>query len=257
MNSIITKSENQIYYITLNRPDSLNAFTRELLTELQEAYKEAESDEIRCVVLTGAGKGFCSGQDLKDFEAGKKTFKEALEEKYNPLIKQMINLPKPIICGINGVAAGAGLSLALACDFRIAVESAQLIEIFIGIGLVPDSGSSFVLPRIIGLQRAFQMCSTAERISAIEAKQLGLVNVVVTNQEVLNIALERYAKKFAIAPTRAIGMIKNLLNQSFHSNLDEILNMEAHMQDEAGKSYDYKEGVTAFIEKRKPKFKGM
>lgn len=168
----------------------------------------------------------------------------------------MVNLPKPIICGINGVAAGAGLSLALACDFRIAVESAQLIEIFINIGLVPDSGSSFTLPRITGLAKAFQMCSTGERISAPEAKELGIVNVVVSNAEVLKIALERYAKKFTNAPTKAIGKIKKLLNKSFHTTLDEILNLEAEMQDEAGQSSDYREGVTAFIEKRKPKFTG-
>ena len=133
MPSILKETKNQILYITLNRPDSLNAFTTEMLMQLQQAFKEAETNDIRCVVLTGAGKGFCSGQDLKDFESERKTFKEALEAKYNPLIRQMMNLPKPVICGINGTAAGAGLSLALACDFRIAVESAQLIEIFIGL----------------------------------------------------------------------------------------------------------------------------
>ena len=136
MSSIIKEKKDSIFSITLNRPDSLNAFNTEMLMELQQAFKEAESDDVRCVVITGAGKGFCSGQDLKDFEKEKKTFKEALEAKYNPLIRQMMNLPKPIICGINGVAAGAGMSLALACDFRIAVESAQLIEIFINIGLI-------------------------------------------------------------------------------------------------------------------------
>jgi 2-(1,2-epoxy-1,2-dihydrophenyl)acetyl-CoA isomerase len=256
MSTIITEIKNQILFITLNRPDSLNAFTGEMLMELQKAFKEAESDDIRCVVLTGAGKGFCSGQDLKDFESEKKTFKEALETKYNPLIKQMMNLPKPIICGINGTAAGAGLSLALACDFRIAVESAQLIEIFIGIGLVPDSGSSYTLPRLVGHSKAFQMCSTGERISAAEAKRIGLVNIVVQNGEILLKALERYAKKFASAPTKSIGMIKKLLNRSFEKTLDEILNEEAIAQDTAGNSNDYREGVNSFLEKRKPVFKG-
>src|SRR5258706_2383392 len=134
MSSILKEVTGSVLFITLNRPDSLNAFNTEMLMELQGAFKEAEAENIRCVVITGAGKGFCSGQDLKDFEKEKKTFKEALEVKYNPLIRQMMSLPKPIICGINGVAAGAGMSLALACDFRIAVESAQLIEIFINIG---------------------------------------------------------------------------------------------------------------------------
>jgi 2-(1,2-epoxy-1,2-dihydrophenyl)acetyl-CoA isomerase len=256
MPTVLKETKNNILYLTLNRPDSLNAFTTEMLMELQKAFKEAESDNIRCVVITGAGKGFCSGQDLKDFESEKKTFKEALEVKYNPLIMSMVNLPKPIICGINGTAAGAGLSLALACDFRIAVESAQLIEIFIGVGLVPDSGSSFILPRIVGLAKAFQMCTTGERISAANAKSIGLVNVVVQTNEVLKIALDRYAKKFASAPTKSIGMIKRILNSSFEKNIDEVLKEEAIAQDAAGNSNDYREGVNSFLEKRKPSFKG-
>lgn len=256
MSTILKETKNSILYITLNRPDVMNAFNTEMLMELQSAFKEAESDDIRCVVLTGSGKGFCSGQDLKDFQKEKKTFKQALDEKYNPLIKQIMGLPKPVICGINGVAAGAGLSLALACDFRIAVESAMFIEIFINVGLVPDSASTFTLPRIVGLPKAFNMCTTGERISARDAKELGMVNVVVWDSSVLKTALEKYAKKFASMPTKAVGMIKNVLNSSFSSDLNTILEQEALMQDIAGKSEDYKEGVTAFIEKRKPVFKG-
>lgn len=256
MSSIIKETKDSILYITLNRPDSLNALNTEILMELQEAFKEAENEAVRCVVLTGSGKGFCSGQDLKDFEKEKKTFKETLEVKYNPLIRQMINLPKPIICGINGVAAGAGMSLALACDFRIAVESAQLIEIFINIGLVPDSASTYTLPRMVGLPKAFEMCSTAERITALRAKELGIVNVVVSTNEILSLALSRYAKKFASAPTKGIGMIKKLINNSFETTLDQALNDEAAAQDILGSSNDYKEGVNSFLEKRKPVFKG-
>lgn len=256
MSTILKETKNNVLYITLNRPDVMNAFNTEMLMELQSAFKEAESNEIRCVVLTGNGKGFCSGQDLKDFEKEKKSFKQALDEKYNPLIKQIMSLPKPVICGINGVAAGAGLSLALACDFRIAVESAMLIEVFINVGLVPDSGSTFTLPRIAGLPKAFKMCTTAERISAKEAKELGLVNFVVWDNSVLKISLDKFANKFASMPTKAIGMIKNLLNESFSSDINKVLEQEAIMQDLAGKSDDYKEGVTSFIEKRKPKFKG-
>jgi 2-(1,2-epoxy-1,2-dihydrophenyl)acetyl-CoA isomerase len=256
MSSILKETKDSVLYITLNRPESLNAFTSEMLMELQKAFKDAESDKVRCVVLTGAGKGFCSGQDLKDFESEKKSFKEALEVKYNPLIKQIMSLPKPVICGINGVAAGAGLSLALACDFRIAVESAQLIEVFINVGLVPDSATTFTLPRLVGLSKAFQMCTTAERITGAEAKRLGLVNVSVQTNEVLNAALGKYAKKFAKAPTKSLGMIKQLINNSFSKSLDEILNEEAEAQDIAGNSNDYREGVNSFLEKRKPVFKG-
>lgn len=256
MSVIIKETKNNTLNITLNRPDILNAFSTEMLMELQSAFKEAESDEIRCVVLTGSGKGFCSGQDLKDYEKGNKTFKQLLEEKYNPLIRQIMNLPKPVICGINGVAAGAGLSMVLACDYRIAVESATLIEIFINIGLVPDSGSIYTLPRMLGLPKAFQMCSTGERISARDAKEMGLVNAVVWDNSVLKTALEKYSKKFSSMPTKAVGMIKLMLNKSFSSDLDTILDLEAEMQDIAGNSEDYREGVNSFIEKRKPVFKG-
>ena len=256
MNTIILEKKDDVLFITLNRPDVLNAFNSEMMFELQDAFKQAVSDDIRCVVLTGNGKGFCSGQDLKDFEKEKKTFKETLEKKYNPLIKQIMNLPKPVICGINGVAAGAGCSLALSCDFRIAVESASLIEIFINIGLIPDSASNFTLPRVIGISKAFDICSTAQKVSAKEAKELGLVNIVVFDQEVLKIALEKYSKKFASLPTKALAVIKKLLNESFTSDLNKILEKEAYYQDVLGNSYDYKEGVNAFLEKRKPEFKG-
>lgn len=256
MSSILKETKSGIMKITLNRPDSLNAFNSEMLFELQDAFKEALSDDVRCVVLTGAGKGFCSGQDLKDFETEKKTFKEAIETKYNPLITQIMTLPKPVICGINGVAAGAGLSLALACDFRIAVESAQLIEVFINVGLVPDSASSFTLPRIVGLSKAFQMCSTAERITGSEAKRLGIVNVCVQTPDVLAAAVDKYSKKFAKMPTKALGMIKELVNNSYSRSLAEVLSAEAAAQDIAGNSNDYREGVNSFLEKRKPVFKG-
>ncbi|MGH2574778.1 MAG: enoyl-CoA hydratase-related protein [Ignavibacteria bacterium] len=256
MNTIIKEQSGGVMTIILNRPDVMNALNNEMLKELHSAFSEAESDKIRCVILTGNGKGFCSGQDLKDFEKEKKSFKEALVEKYNPLIKSMANLPKPIICGINGVAAGAGLSLALACDFRIAVESAALIEVFINVGLIPDSGSSYFLPRMVGFSRAFQMCALGERVTAKDAKELGLINILVSSNEVLKTALDKYSKIFSYSPTKSIGMIKSLLNKSFSSSLDEMLDEESRTQEIAGNSYDYKEGVKAFLEKRKPEFKG-
>jgi 2-(1,2-epoxy-1,2-dihydrophenyl)acetyl-CoA isomerase len=256
MKHLIIEKTNSIQWIYLNRPDVLNALNSEMLFELQDAFKQAEDDSVRCVVLTAKGKGFCSGQDLKDFEKEKKSFKEALETKYNPLIEQIHNLQKPVICGINGVAAGAGLSLALACDYRIAVESAQLIEIFINVGLVPDSGSHFTLPRIVGLAKSFDLCATGKKLSAFEAYRLGLVNFLVSDNEVLKIALTKFSKKFSKLPTNSVGMIKKALSISFSYRIDEILKLEAEYQDIAGNSNDYKEGVNSFLEKRKPDFKG-
>lgn len=250
--------DKNVYKIKLNRPEVYNAFNEEMLYELQDAFKTAaENSEIRCVSLTGEGKAFGSGQDLKDFTDRKSTFKEALEKKYNPLIKQITSLPKPVVCGINGVAAGAGLSLALACDYRIAVENTTLIEVFINVGLVPDSGSSYYLPRIVGYAKAFEMCVNADKVTAREALNMGLVNKVVSNQIVLNKLMDITCKNFASKPTKAIGMIKSLLNKSFESSLDEILDLEGQYQNEAGNSADYKEGVSSFLEKRKPAFKGI
>lgn len=256
MKYLVIEEKENVLWIYLNRPDVLNALNSEMLYELQDAFKQAEDDSIRCVVLTGKGKGFCSGQDLKDFEKEKKSFREALETKYNPLIEQIHNLQKPVICGINGVSAGAGLSLALSCDYRIAVESAQLIEIFINVGLVPDSGSHFTLPRIVGIAKSFELCSTGKKLSAIEAYKLGLVNILVSDNEVLKIALTKFSQKFSKLPTKSVGMIKKALSTSFSYRIDEMLKLEAEYQDIAGNSDDYKEGVNSFLEKRKPKFKG-
>ena len=253
---LFEKKEN-VLTITLNRPDVYNAFNVDMLTELHDAFKKAaDDDEVRCVILTGAGKAFCSGQDLKDFNEKKLTFKEALEQRYNPLIRSIVNLPKPVVCAINGVAAGAGLSLALACDYRIAVENATLIEVFINVGLVPDSGSSFFLPRIIGYAKAFEMCATGDKLTAKEAKELGLVNKLVSGNKLLMKSAEKVAGNFAAKPTKAIGMIKELLNRSFESSLDEILELEGNYQQEAGNTEDFKEGIASFLEKRKPVFKG-
>lgn len=255
--TILTETKENVLIITLNRPDVYNAFNETMLSELRDAFKNAAEDaNIRCVILTGAGKAFCSGQDLKDFNEKKITFKEALQQRYNPLIKQISSLPKPVICALNGVAAGAGLSLALACDYRIAVESASLTEVFINVGLVPDSGSCFFLPRIIGYARAFEMCVTGDKMSAREAKEIGLVNKIVSGNKLLMKSSETVAKNFAAKPTKTIGMIKELLNKSFESGLEEILELESNYQEQAGNSDDFKEGIASFLEKRKSNFKG-
>jgi 2-(1,2-epoxy-1,2-dihydrophenyl)acetyl-CoA isomerase len=243
--------------ITLNRPEVYNALNDEITFELQDAFKAVGKDaSVRVVVLTGEGKAFCSGQDLKAGAAqGKRSFLQSLHKRYNPLILGMRNLPKPIICRLNGVAAGAGCSIALACDIIVAAEESSLIEVFINIGLVPDSGSSYFLPRLVGMARTFELCSTGKKISGAEALELGLVNKVV-KQEGLNEAVKSYTDYFAKAPTRAVGLIKKMLNRSSTSNLEEMLEYEAYLQEIAGSTHDHQEGVLAFLEKRKPNFIG-
>ncbi len=243
--------------ITLNRPAVYNALNDEITFELQEALKTAaKEDAVRVIVLTGEGKAFCSGQDLKAEPAGKKrSFLDSLHKRYNPIIRAMRNLPKPILCRLNGVAAGAGCSLALACDMIIASEEATLIEVFINIGLVPDSGSSYFLPRAIGYAKAFELCAMGSKVKATEAQALGLVNKVVPADQ-LDMAVSEYANYFAKAPTRSIGIIKKMLNKSATSTLDDMLDYEAYCQETAGATHDHQEGVKAFLEKRKPDFLG-
>ena len=243
--------------IALNRPEVYNALNDALTYELQKAFKECAKDKnIRVVVLTGNGKAFCSGQDLKDSASSEnRSFTESLTKRYNPIIRAMRKLPKPIICRLNGVAAGAGCSLALACDYIVASEDATLIEVFINIGLVPDSGSSFFLPRLVGSAKAFELATMGSRIKGEEALRLGLVNMVVAADQ-LDSETNKIVEYYKNAPTKAIGLIKKMLNKSTTSTLDEMLEYETYCQEIAGRSADHKEGVQAFIDKRKPDFKG-
>ncbi len=248
---------NGVATITLNRPEVYNALNDAITYELQDAWKAVAKDEqVRVVVLTGAGKAFCSGQDLKAVSGQeKRSFMESLQKRYNPIIRAMRNLPKPIVGKINGVAAGAGCSFALACDIIVASEEATLIEVFINIGLVPDSGSAYFLPRLVGMAKAFEMCSMGSRIKAAEALQLGLINKVASADQ-LDATVKEYTDYFSQAPTQSIGLIKKMLTKSSTSNLDEMLEYETYCQEIAGTSQDYKEGVAAFLEKRKPAFTG-
>lgn len=249
--------ENGIATITLNRPDVFNAFNDTQSYELQDALKQAKKDDtVRVVILTGAGKAFCSGQDLKAIASSEnRSLSESLYKRYNPIIAAMRELPKPIICRLNGVAAGAGCSLALASDIIIASENASLIEVFINVGLVLDSGSSYFLPRVVGSARAFEMSTMGTKVKAQQAFEWGMVNKVVPAEE-LDAAVAEYANYYAQAPTKAIAMMKKMLNKSFHSDLNTMLEYEAFCQELAGRSEDYKEGVKAFNEKRKPEFRG-
>ncbi len=250
---------NNVLTITLNRPEVYNAVNEQMKKELNDALKEAEKDPaVRCVVIRGAGeKAFCSGQDLKEHSGTetRRSLKESLEKSYNPMVRKMRSMEKPIIGMINGVAAGAGLSIALACDMRIMSESAKLIEVFIRIALVPDSGSHWFLPRLVGMAKAFEYAALGNDISAQEAERVGLVNNVVSSAELEKTTME-IADKLAKSPTKSIGLIKRALNKALSSDLDSLLDYEATIQDIASRSEDHKEGVQAFLEKRPAKFKG-
>ena len=244
--------------ITLNRPDSYNAANEQLTTELQDALEMAtEDDAVRVVVLTGAGKAFCSGQDLKDAPSGggKRSLRDSLERRYNPIIRAMQSMPKPIIAGINGVAAGAGLSLALAADVRIMSASARFVEAFIAIALIPDSGATWFYPRMMGYTKAFEFATLNQPITAEEAHRIGMVNAVV-HPKAFQQALATTAAQYANGPTQSYGFVKQLLQKGMTASLDEMLELESDFQQRAGESNDYTEGVQAFIEQRAPKFTG-
>lgn len=243
--------------LTMDRPDVFNAINDEISYELQDAWKQLKrNDDVRVVIFTGAGKAFCSGQDLKAIKDSKdRNLAESLHRRYNPIIRAMRGLPKPIICRLNGVAAGAGCSFALASDLIVASENASLIEVFVNVGLVLDSGSSYFLPRLVGSTKAFELATMGTKVKAAEAMELGMINKVVPPEQ-LDEAVMEYAQYYAKAPTKAIGLMKQMLNKSTFSDLDTMLEYEAYCQEIAGNSADYKEGVQAFNEKRKPEFKG-
>ncbi len=251
----------RICTITMNRPEVYNALNDRLTYELQDVLKNAARDKtVSVVVLTGAGKAFCSGQDLGDLKEkyvpgyvphlGKD-----LRKRYNPVTRRLREMDKPVIAAVNGVAAGAGLSFALACDIRIASERASFIEVFINVGLVPDSGSTWTLPRLVGLGKAMELCFTGDKVDAAEALRIGLVNRVVPADDLMT-ETNALAARIAALPARGIALTKRLLNQSFDNDLATQLEAEAFAQETAALTEDHYEGVVAFIEKRTPEFKG-
>jgi 2-(1,2-epoxy-1,2-dihydrophenyl)acetyl-CoA isomerase len=240
--------------ITLNRPDVLNAFNRALHKALREALKEARDPEVRAVVLTGAGRGFSAGQDLKEFGEAPDV-SDALRESYHPNVLAIRALEKPVIAAVNGVCAGAGLSLACVCDFRIAADDASFVPGFIGIGLVPDAGGTYFLHRLLGAAQAFEWMSSNRRLTAAEAHAWGLVSEVV-KADALQARAAELAAMYAALPTRGIGMTKRLFDHADNATLEEQLEMEAQLQAAATQTEDFREGVAAFLEKRSPKFSG-
>jgi 2-(1,2-epoxy-1,2-dihydrophenyl)acetyl-CoA isomerase len=261
---ILYEEREGVAWIRLNRPDRLNALTTQLSAEALEVVERVGEDPaLRCLVITGEGRGFSAGQDLQEFAArdggggggGALDVAEHLRSGYNRLIAAIVALPKPVVAGVNGVAAGAGLSLALACDVRIASDAARFLQAFVRIGLVPDSGGNWLLPRAVGVAKALELSMTGEQVDAAEALRIGLVNRVVPADD-FPAELERYAANLAALPTRAIGATKRLLAETPHLTLAETLEREALAQVEQAGSEDFAEGVAAFLEKRPPHFTG-
>ena len=255
MPEVETSRDGAVLTITLNRPDVLNAFTAEMHRQLVGAFKEARGDEVRAVVITGAGRGFCVGQDLNEFGEAARDIAGRLRTNYHPTIRAVRELEKPVIAAVNGPAAGAGLSFACACDLRVAAESATFVPAFINIGLVPDMGGTFFVTRLLGSPRAFEWMTSGRRLTAHEALEWGLVSEVVPDDRLAGRAAE-WAAQLAAMPTRGIGMSKRLFDSADRATLEEQLEREAQLQAAATQTDDFREGVNAFLEKRQPRFEG-
>ena len=258
MEPVLVSLDAGVLRITLNRPDKLNAFTPAVHQGLAAAMTRAETEAaVRCVLITGAGRGFCAGQDLgeRDMNAASIDLGAGLEAWYNPLVKRMRALQKPVVCAVNGVAAGAGANFALACDLVIAARSASFIQAFVKIGLVPDCGGSYFLPRLAGMQRAMALAMTGDRLSAEDAERWGIIWKCIDDSEFKN-EIEKISLALASGPTKTLGLIKTAMYRSAGNDLAAQLDLERDLQREVGKGKDYREGVAAFLEKRKPQFTG-
>jgi len=260
MSSILVEQADGVATITLNRPEVLNSFNRPMARELRDALDDASREAaVRAVLLTGAGRAFCAGQDLAEAaldDGAMPDLGDIVRDSYNPLIRAIRTLEKPVVCAVNGVAAGAGANLALACDIVFASSAASFIQSFSKIGVIPDSGGTFLLPRIVGLQRASALTMLAERVTAQQALDWGMVYKVCEPSALLDTAFAT-AKHLATQPTRGLGLIKRGFNRSLGVELDAQLDYEEELQREAGRTSDYVEGVRAFLEKRPPNFRGQ
>ena len=255
MAEVETTRDGAVLTITLNRPDVLNAFNADLHRALSSALGDAQADDVRAVVITGAGRGFCVGQDLTEFREAPGDIGERLRGNYHPNILALRRLEKPVLAAVNGPAAGAGLSFACACDLRLAAVSATFVPAFINIGLVPDSGGTYFVRRLLGTARAFDWMTSGRRLSAAEALDWGLVSEVVPDEKLAERAAER-AAELAAMPTRGVGLTKRLFDHAENATLEEQLELEAQLQTAATQTADFREGVDAFLEKREPRFEG-
>ena len=257
MKTIEHHIEDQVCIIKLNRPKVFNSFNKEMAMQLQAILDDCEKNaDVRAILLTGEGKAFCAGQDLQEItDPNGPALSDIVSQHYNPIIERIRNIEKPIVCAVNGVAAGAGANIALACDITIAGESVAFIQAFSKIGLIPDSGGTFFLPRIIGMQKAAALMMLADKIMAADAEKMGMIYKVCADESLMEETL-KVAKKLASLPTIGLGLTKRALNKSMTNDLTSQLALEDELQTAAGKTYDYNEGVTAFLEKRKPNFKG-